>query len=502
MTTTPVDIQRRPYSVEPITNFMLPDGIFDNAIYQQRINCQVTNISSVALSNVDIYFESVSDPGIVVLPKTWRFAVIPAGATVTVWWDSSFQLASPGKPIISVICKAQGLTLKRLLRKIFISQTRYDAATKEFTCTVPEGNMRLTFQKVITTKDQGRDCDCDNKDDDSVLFLPTKLSAGVGPNPPYTGQLGDLPFADPWWKILAIIVAAIAAIVGAIAAAGGSGAFQVGAEGTFEETDPSIKCCKPDSKGVAKDTKLKGAAGVASVVATGALAVALSDTKDPWRRGQENTLVDPDEVTLSETLEAEIEYIDPPNPGSIYSVGVRWLYTRITDRRTLTYSVSEINKSEHLLHDLDVSVPTKIVNFKPSFNIQARFEKKPGDLYTGPDLYAFAIVTSPQRNGFLVPLYDDGINIDRKANDGVYSGQLNLVSVIRTLIGQGIESDPSGYWRVYVFAQDVNGANSTMPPEVAATYIGGMGIASAIKINFDTTAPCPLLADAVVEVII
>jgi hypothetical protein len=494
MTTTHVDIQRRPYSVEPITNFMLPDGIFDNAIYEQ-----VTNISGTALNNVDIYFESVSDPGIVVLPKTWRFVVIPAGATVTVWWDSNFQLASPGKPIISVICKAQGLTLRRLLRKIFVSQTRYDSNTKEFTCTVPEGNMRLTFQKVITTKDQGKDCDCNDRDDGSVLFLPTKLSAGVGPNPPYTGQLGDLPFEDPWWKILALIVAAIAAIVGAIAAAAGSGAFQVGAKGTFEETDPSIKCCKPDPKGVAKDTKLKGVAGVASVVTTGALAVALSDAKDPWRRGQENTPVDPDEVTLSETLEAEIEYIDPPNPGSIYSVGVKWLYTRITDRRTLTYTVSEINKSEHLLHKLDVSVPTKIVNFKPSFDIQVRFEKKPGELYAGPDLYVFAIVTSPQRNGFLVPLYDDGINIDRKANDGVYSGQFDLVSVISTL--EEIEPDPSGYWRVYVFAQDVNGANSTMLPEVAATYIGGMGIASAIKINFDTTAPCPLLADAVVEVI-
>jgi hypothetical protein len=268
---------------------------------------------------------------------------------------------------------------------------------------------------------------------------------------------------------------------------------------TFDGTEPSIDCCEPDPKGVAKETKLKGVAGVASVVATGAIAVALSDAKDPWRRGQENTPVQPGEITIAEKLEVSMEYLVPPNPGSVYSIRVDWTYTRVTDRRALTYSVSEINQSEHLLHDLDVKAPAKIINLKPDFLIEARFAKAPGQLYAGPDLYAFAIVTSPQRNGFLVPLHDDGIGPDRQANDGVYTGRLNLAEAIRSL--SDIERDPSGPWCVYIFAQDVNDATSDMKPEEAATHIGGMGIAAPIKLNFDTSAPCPLLADAVVDVV-
>ena len=39
MPATPMDIRLRPYSVEPFTKVMLPDGIFDTALFSQEITC-------------------------------------------------------------------------------------------------------------------------------------------------------------------------------------------------------------------------------------------------------------------------------------------------------------------------------------------------------------------------------------------------------------------------------------------------------------------------------
>ena len=33
MSDTPMQVLTRPFAIEPVTNIMLPDGIFDNAIY-------------------------------------------------------------------------------------------------------------------------------------------------------------------------------------------------------------------------------------------------------------------------------------------------------------------------------------------------------------------------------------------------------------------------------------------------------------------------------------
>lgn len=102
------------------------------------------------------------------------------------------------------------------------------------------------------------------------------------PNPTYTGVHGDLPFADPWWKILAIIVAIVAAIVAIIAAALGAGKANFSVGGTFEETEPSVHCCTP--KGAASGKPEYTVAGVASAIASVAIAVACSDAADPFFR--------------------------------------------------------------------------------------------------------------------------------------------------------------------------------------------------------------------------
>ena len=83
MSAAPLAVQTRPFAIEPVTNVMLPDGIFDNAIYNLRIAAHFTNESNSALTNVTIYLESVGDPGIAPVAKTLFFASIPAGASAS-----------------------------------------------------------------------------------------------------------------------------------------------------------------------------------------------------------------------------------------------------------------------------------------------------------------------------------------------------------------------------------------------------------------------------------
>ena len=63
MPATPMDIRLRPYSVEPFTKVMLPDGIFDTALFSQEITCHYTNESAATLHNVTIYLEGVGENG-------------------------------------------------------------------------------------------------------------------------------------------------------------------------------------------------------------------------------------------------------------------------------------------------------------------------------------------------------------------------------------------------------------------------------------------------------
>ena len=64
------------------------------------------------------------------------------------------------------------------------------------------------------------------------------------------------------------------------------------------------------------------------------------------------------------------------------------------------------------------------------------------------------------------------------------------------------DSKLEGQWRVYVFAQDVNGATFDMLPEIAAEHVGGLMVASGLHLTFDSSLPCPLQAQAVVTVVV
>lgn len=326
--------------------------------------------------------------------------------------------------------------------------------------------------------------------------MPTGMTLVWTPNPAFAGTHGDLPFSDPWWKVLAIIVAVIAAIVAVVAAALGAGTASFGASGTFEETEPSVSCCTPDvSAGPEKEFTV---AGVASAIATVAVAVALSDEADPFWRGQAATPPAAGELTTGEKVIARWTLPEAPNAGKAYTAEVEWTYTRMTTGQTYQHTVSETQQNIHVLDAVDVETPPTVNAFKPLW-VRARFHRPAAGLFKGSELYAFALFRSPGGLYFVVPLSDDGLGFDPAANDGTYAGSLDLEQAYRRLLKHHL--DARGVWRVYVFAQDVNQTKPGTPPEIAAQHIGGFFVASAISITFDPTLPCPLEAQGSILVV-
>lgn len=91
------------------------------------------------------------------------------------------------------------------------------------------------------------------------------------------------------------------------------------------------------------------ALGLYGGAAAAAAAAALSDYRDPIRRGQDATPTDPGELTEYEEVEVAIEYPDLPWPGRPFRTNAKWEYRRHTDRRVLTENVSESPRNTQFL---------------------------------------------------------------------------------------------------------------------------------------------------------
>ena len=362
---------------------------------------------------------------------------------------------------------------------------------------MPEGTLRVSNISAIVSnptwgkREEGR-CECPPEGP----AVPTGMTLVWTPNPSFTGVHGELPFSDPWWKVLAIIVAIVAAIVAIIAAALGAGTASFGASGTFEETDPSVSCCTPDPS-AGPETEYT-VAGVASTIAVVAAAVALSDDADPIWRGQEATPPAAGEATIAEKVVAKWSLPDAPAAGKPYTADVSWTYTRTTTGASYDHSVAEIQTNIHTSDGVDVETPGTVHAFEPLW-VRAKFHRDGDVLFRGAELYAFSLFRSPGGLYFVVPLQDDGRGFDPGASDGVYAGSLDLKRAYRTLLKYGL--DVYGTWRIFLFAQDVNLTEPGTPPEIAAQQIGGFFVASAVQITFDPTLPCPLEAQGVITVV-
>ncbi len=155
------EVKKRPFSIEPVTGIMMPDGIFDTAIPQQNIACYFTNTSDATINGLSVWIKEIGDPGIVVPYQVQHAADIRPGASVLLEFPASFVSASPGKVDVTFAYNYSfGISTHMAMvgnvinpleieQQIFVSETTFDDATQTYTCTVPEGTLQMKIRSVI-----------------------------------------------------------------------------------------------------------------------------------------------------------------------------------------------------------------------------------------------------------------------------------------------------------------------------------------------------------------
>ena len=510
----PIDIINRPFSSDFITGLMLPDGIFEAALGRQQLNAHFTNRGNSTLSALKIYAESTSNPGIVIKPATHYVASLAGGASSLNTWEVDVSNAPAGKHNVSFIVETQA-GRKRIIQRIFVTRVNFNPVDKTFSIEVPEGVMTVSFQELFTSKDSGG-CGCkgsnlrhkidaskdpitevlrllktldmnDLKDCVPQAFLMKKFKATVVYNPPFAGQYGDLPYQDPWWKVLCAVLAAICFIIAFAIAAVASGGVTVAATAGAVAVSAAVSCCTAAFWG----TFWFGIASAGGWIAAGA------DARDPFRKGQDNTLPGDGELTVSETLDCEIGYLEPIVPGTPYAIGAKWDYTRTTRdsaavERNYTHSANEVNNNVHVLSRYEVESPDVVKVYQQKekpFVVKARFFGKDEKPMKGSELFVKCFLQRKSDNKVITfLLQDDGNNADEQANDGVYTGTYLF------------DAADDGYWKIIVAAQDVNYADANMAPDEAAQIIGGMLLTNQLVINYEG-GTCPLVPDGELHVI-
>jgi hypothetical protein len=86
---------------------------------------------------------------------------------------------------------------------------------------------------------------------DPFFVFPTKFSYTVTPRAPFEGQYGPIPYDDPWWKVLLLVLAAILLLAGAIVEAADV-AYQdedlvIGTLGRQQGNDVDAALCEIDT---------------------------------------------------------------------------------------------------------------------------------------------------------------------------------------------------------------------------------------------------------------
>jgi len=476
-----ITVPNRPFSTEKITGLMLPDGIFEATLGNQRLNAHFRSEDANPI-NANIYVESVSDPRFVVTPQTYSVS-LPGGASHLLSWDVDISTVPPGVYLVSFIAETDTGHV-RIIKKIFVTRVHFDSSTKTFSAQTPEGIIAVRFIDLFTPKDPccGEGSQTGSTRDKQTFgdffnqvsrlfvdhdpnfefcppgYLPHNLEVVVTPTPAFAGQYGDLPFQDPWWKLLLLLIAALLAIAGAIvnATSGGGPDPNTVTAGTNEQGT----CCSVQAQGGSSNYVAAGLYAAAAAVAT---AAAASDIRDPFRRGQDNTAPAAGELTTNERLNLKITYPEPVALGKPFAVSAEWEYTRFTTGASYNYSVTETNHNIHTLSRYQITAPNVVRVYRDErFIVQGEFFDQDGTLLRGDQLFVQCILAGPQGQYRSFVMQDNGIYPDQQPEDGIYTG------------GTIFDSKDHGFWMIYVIAQDINNAQPDMSPEQAAQIIGGL----------------------------
>jgi hypothetical protein len=532
-----IAITNRPFASDLITGLMLPDGLFVTMLGRQNINVHLSNSGASSFGASQVYIESVSSPAIAVTPRTHFIGTLTSGATTALSWTADFRDCPPGYHFVSFIVERGG-TRDRVIKKIFVLGLSFDESDGSFVAETPEGVMRALFEKLSRPRHDcccgrgtlpeperepprnDRDPHCDEgkeqerrererkrkrstihdlpdlfqRHEPDFLFcppgyLPVRFRYEWTPTPPFTGTDGDLPFQDPWWKVVLCVIAVLLLIGAAIAeAVDGSGSVTVGG-GTGGGVDPEDDCCGVRAGGGGTSYIAAGLVAAAAAVATLAAA---SDERDAFQRGRDATPPGAGEVTVSESFEMEVDYVEPVTLGKAFAVTGKWTYVRTTDKTTYTHSATDNNRNIHVTSSYEITAPEFVVRDNPDlfWIVKAKLFDADGNLFHGGNLFVQGFLVGPSGEWYRFTLQDDGLFPDDAASDGEYSGTFNFRHV----------KAQKGLWEYFIIAQDVNDADPDLSPQQAAQIIGGMVLTNQLTISF-TEDECRFVADGHVMVV-
>lgn len=126
------------------------------------------------------------------------------------------------------------------------------------------------------------------------------------------------------------------------------------------------------------------AAGLYAGAAAAAVAAALSDHRDPSRRGQDATPVPETTLTELEDIDVAIEYPELPLPGKPFRTDVKWAYERHTNSGVMPVEVTETRINSQFL--AGQMVVTDRASYRPGERITLTaaiwdYQPRPCDAY-------------------------------------------------------------------------------------------------------------------------
>jgi hypothetical protein len=397
--TTPVMgeiiVETRPFGIDPETFFENPDGWLDISKDDQIIGIYLTNTGASTLTNVQATFTAPAGSNIVVTSNTESFGDLPPGVSRLGFFEASFGSTTPNKYDFTLDITGDGYS-GQVTTQLWVAKT-YKTGNK-YVISVPEGTLTQEFYDSYGGVKL------------TSLGAPTSVTWIMEPSSPFAGTYAPLPFSDPWWKVAGFFCCI-------------AGAAEVTAA-TCEKL--------PAYSGALGGWG--GAIGCAAVFA---------DVIDAFRRGEENTIPLPSELTISEVVIMDATYLSEPNVGAPYSAEVTWTFTRYTTGNTYTYGpITEIMPNEHYASSDSITTEKSIYYIGDDIVITARLWDCDGLLISGTDAFVHANIETGSITSINVFLRDDGHKGDAIANDGVYTGIYTIQP-----------DDPLDSWDIFVFAQ-------------------------------------------------
>jgi hypothetical protein len=542
ISTRPFDVYERPFSIDPTTKLMSPDGIFDACRGEQLVGIYYTALAfhlpawdfEYKLTNISFTFEVSSDSGINIPLDNpdqgplhgaqwhaFNTEFLKPGKQYLRFFKADFSQSQPDKYTVRFKAFAVGIARVSpslpwepmffavpdwdIERHVFVAKTSPNKANRTVDVTCPEGTLRLHNNSVhlfpfLPAGHDLRDWPAfvleriydpieqvlTNKafPVHPPLMLPDKFTLEVLPDKPFSGLHGDLPFADPLWKIAGWIGASVFfGLTG--------GAVYVtyrGDEPEWKDEYINYGCDDflpyPDStyprncgpgmvfeyeKGFSKElvrtasTAANLFAGLGSV----GVAVGLMDEIDSFRSGETHTQPKTEEKTTKEVVKIRFEYVGNPIPGELYRIRNHWLFERHTDagnvythRETWETDNNYVHTSVRL--NKDIFTLGDVVD--DVIELSATFRDKQGKQLKGNEIYAVALMIAPNGSEVFESIHDN-------AGNGVYTLSI-AISTIQMMVrdhqyretegglvphsGPLQNSEVLGRWHICVIAQSVN----------------------------------------------